>query len=795
MDAYPPSRTAKLFLTILTVILTAAGQVGPGAAADLPVLTLPPVKLAAFADLPPQKTLEVTPALKDTATTMDKAANFKGVMKLLGVQLTAGQKKFLDEHKFLMIPKRATRFKGTMGDEWEWDEMLGMFDEVGGHVPMERRKPENARLVTPDVMLHAFHKYFENSLEYLERFDLAPLLRRFLSQAQTSALKYRDQASGKLAARYEVVAAQLTVPLVLLSNAQWSVSYEERLKKGWDQQALTDQPDITESLEGALERLGKYQKRFSPEIFSRMTQEIKNIYQASGVGVSPLYGQYGQEGEVKTDYTQFTPRSHYAKTSLLRAYFRAMMYLGRNSYLLNNPEAVSDALLLAHLLASPGSEGQALVKDWQKLMEITAFYAGASDDIGYPEWRNFVVKVLGTEKFSPAEAVNPEVLAKIAQQLGKLRPPRILSDVIISDSVLQQTKAELLASTKGFRIFGQRFTFDGWILGRLTAGQEKVAVRLPSTPTALFVPAALGDKLAREFAGAFLKQEAPPFSDAEVTGFYGKLDEVAADLKKVQEMEWYSSVGTAWLKLLGTLPQTFGPGYPRYMQGKLFPIKQLQTFLGSYTELKHDTLLYVKQNFAEKGDGGDENPPPVPKGFVEPNMAFWQELARLVDYTAAGFEKYGLFKKELEEFGRLSSFKKRINFYTSLSAKELSGTPISEEEYEKLRSSNLSFLAEPLVEGAILEEKEKRAGLIADIHTDAVKGQILYEATGEPYFILALVGNEGVSRLTVGAAFNYYEFTGPLTSRYTDADWQARVYKTPPHLPLKPFWYKPLIAK
>jgi hypothetical protein len=795
MDACLPSRTAKLLLTILTVILTNAGQVGPGAAAEAPVLTLPPVKLTAFAELPPKPTLTVTPRLQDSATTVDKAVNLKGVMKLLGVQLSPDQKNFLNDHKFLMIPKRATRFKGTMGNGWEWDEMLGMFDEVGGSESVARRLPENARLVTPDVLLHAFHKYFENSLEYLERFDLAPLLRRFLQQAQANALRYRDQSSGKLAARYEVVAAQLTVPLVLLSNAQWSISYEERLKKPYEEQELADKPDIAESLEGALEGLGKYQKQFSPEVFGRMTQEIKNIYQAAGVGVSPLYGQYGKEGEVKTDYTQFTPRSHYAKTSLLRAYFRAMMYLGRNSYLLNNPEAVSDALLLAYLMASPGPDGQPLVKDWQKLMEITAFYAGAPDDIGYPEWRNFVVKVLGTEKFSPAAAVNPEVLTKIAQQLGELRGPRILSDVIISERVFGQTKAELLASTKAFRIFGQRFTFDGWVLNRLTAGDEKVTVRLPSTPTALFVPAALGDKAAREFAGAFLKQEAPPFSDAEVSGFYGKLDEVAADLKRVQEAEWYSSVGTAWLKLLGTLPQTFGPGYPRYMQGKLFPIKQLQTFLGSYAELKHDTLLYVKQSFAEQGGGGDEGRPPVPKGFVEPNMAFWQELARLVDYTAAGFKKYGLFKKELEEYGRLNNFKERVKFYTSLAAKELSGAPLSEGEYEKLRVGNLSFLASPFVEGAILEEKEKRSGLIADIHTDAVKGQILYEATGEPYFILALVGNEGVSRLTVGAAYNYYEFTGPLTSRYADADWQERVYNLPPKLPPKPFWYKPLIAK
>jgi hypothetical protein len=795
MNACPPSRSAELILMILTVFLATAGQVGPSAAADPPGLTLPAVTLSAFAEVPPLKTLEVTPSLKDTATTVDKAANAKGVMKLLGVRLTPGQKKFLNEHKFLMIPKRATQFKGRMGEGWNWDEMLGMFDEVGGPESVEMRKPEHARLVTPDVMLHAFHKYFENSLEYLERFDLAPLLRRFLQQAQAQALKYRDQSSGKLAARYEVVAAQLTVPLVILENSQWPIPYEERLKKGGGEQELIEKPDVAETLDGALKGLAKYQKQFSPEVFDRMAHEIRNIYEAARVAESPLYGQYGQDGALKTDYTQFTPRSHYAKTSLLRAYFRAMMYLGRNSYRLNKPEGISDALLLAHLLASPGPDGQPLVKDWQKLMEITAFYAGPPDDICYPEWRTFVVKVLGAEKFSPAEAVNPEVLTKIARQLPELRPPRILSDVIISPRVPEQTKEELLAATKAFRIFGQRFTFDAWVLGRLTAGQEKTAVRLPSTPTALFVPAAMGDQAARQFAGAFLKQAEPPFSDDEVAKFYGRLDEVTADLKKVKDAEWYSCVGAAWLKLLGTLPQTFGSGYPLYMQGKLFPIKQLQTFLGSYTELKHDTLLYVKQVFAEGGNGPDEKQPPVPRGFVEPNLAFWEELQRLVAYTAAGFKKYGLFPAELEEYGRLNLLQEQVDLYTVMALKELTGARVSEAEYEKLRTQGLSYLARPFVAGAVLEDREKRAALIADIHTDAVKGQILYEATGEPYFILALVGNEGASRLTVGVAFNYYEFTGPLTTRYTDADWQERVYKIPPQLPRKSFWYKSLIAR
>jgi hypothetical protein len=405
-----------------------------------------------------------------------------------------------------------------------------------------------------------------------------------------------------------------------------------------------------------------------------------------------------------------------------------------------------------------------------------------------------VVKILGTEKFSPAEAVNPETVTKVSQHLAELNPPRILSEVIISESMPQTTKEELVAKVKAFRIFGQRFSFDGWIINRLSAGAEKTEVRLPSTPSALFVPAALGDKAARGFATAFLKQDTPPYSDEEIAGFSGVLDRVAADLEKVKEEEWFSSMGAAWLKLLRTLTGTYGNGYPRYMQGQLFPVKQLQTFLGSFAELKHDTLLYVKQSFVEGGDE-PEKPPPVPKGFVETNLAFWGELQRLVAYTRAGFSKYGIFKGELEEFGRLARFEKKVKFYTSLAVKELKGIPLSEEEYEKLRTTFLSIMAQPFVEGAVLEEKDRRSALIADIHTDALKGQILYEATGEPYVMLALVGNEGVSRLTIGVAFNHYELTGPLATRYSDADWQELVYKTPPKVPAKNFWYRDLMVK
>ncbi len=113
-----------------------------------------------------------------------------------------------------------------------------------------------------------------------------------------------------------------------------------------------------------------------------------------------------------------------------------------------------------------------------------------------------------------------------------------------------------------------------------------------------------------------------------------------------------------------------------------------------------------------------------------------------------------------------------------MAVKELRGQPLNEEEYEKIRTKELSYMAAPPDYDAG-ELKDLRSGLIADVHTDLFKNQVLYEATGEPYIMLALVGNEGVRRLTIGVAFNHYEFTGPLTTRYTDADWRARVSNPP----------------
>jgi hypothetical protein len=750
---------------------------------------LPALKLQAFADLPPQEPLAVTPALQDRATVVDKAVNYREVMKFLGLKLSRAQKDFLNRHKFLLIPKDATRFKGEVDfrspPNWRaLDEMLGLFDEVSGYAAVER-KPENAHLVNPDALLHAYHKYVENSLEYLEKTNLAPQLSQFVQQLQTQAFAFQKISRGDLARHYELIAAQMTVAVIILQNARWPVKMGKstRLPDPEEQK----KPDQDDSLENALGLLKQYQANFSPETLGKVTAEIRYIYEikdsTATPAKSPLFGHYDKFYNV--DYTQFTPRSHYTKSSLLRAYFRAMMYLGKNYYNLKNSDGMTDALLLAHIMATPDIKGRRPLEDWQRLMEITSFYVGLSDDISYPEWRDFIVKVAGGEKFTPGDALSPDLHKKIEARLKELKPP-----------VTALTRGEQVDIGKvNFRIFGQRFTFDAWILSHLTAKAPGNTPPLPTTPSALFVPAAMGNPWARGFMPPVLRQEMPGISPAQMDLFDAKFQRVSGILGKVDEAAWFSSIGWVWLKLLGTLNASYSRGYPLYMQSRLFPIKQLQTFLGSYTELKHDTLLYAKQSYAELGDGEDEGkPPPVPKGFVEPNLVFWQTLQRLVAYTSAGYHKYNLFPLELEEHGRLQEFKRQVEFYTSMAVKELRGQPLTEAEYEKIRTKELSYMAEPF-DYHSGEYKDLRSGLIADVHTDLFKNQVLYEATGEPYVMLALVGNESQTRLTIGVAFNHYEFTGPLTTRYTDADWQARVYETPKKLPPKNFWYGDLLVK
>jgi len=729
--------------------------------------------------------LNFTPAYKEKWVPLNQVKNYEAIKSKYGLSLSASQEKFLEENRFLLIESGQVPFLKT---GINFDQWLANADSLGGGSIFDR-KPEDAVLVTPDLVLHAYHKYFELTLEQLEQHELSKFLSTFLNGLHSNLAEAVAGSNGQIKVHYQNLEAQIVLARVLFENK--NIEKPAYFSSPADEQKYNDQDKNIDTLENAFKILDKYGKDLTAELKNKIKEDLTSIYKADEVGASPLFIRY--DDQIKTDYTQFTPRSHYTKNSNLRAYFRTMMLLGRSSYYLKNDLGIAETNLLVKQFERKNASGQAPLDAWKKISAVTSFYAGQSDDLSFAEWKSFKSEVLGAEVEDDKDLIAPENINKLAAKLDQLRLPKILSDIIIDDSMASRTKADLLRQTLGFRIFGQKFTFDAWILNDLTAGVEKTDYKLPSTPSALFIPAAFGDKRAENLLPEFLKQSAD-FVANDISGFLNKFNQKKTDIAKVKKTEWFGSMGSAWLYVLGSLTYNYGEHYPLYMQGANFLDKQLQTFLGSYAELKHDTLLYAKQSYAELGAGGQERPiPPVVKGFVEPNLEFWTRFNELLERTDNLFTEYNLFKDN-SVADRLEQFKKISKLYSNIAERELRGEAVSDEDYESLRTTKLSFMAQPF-EALDPSEKSGRTALIADIHTDGLKKQILYEATAEPYFMLAIIGNEDEPRIAAGLAYNHYELTGDLKRRLTDDDWHKMVYDNPESLPSKNFWYSALLIK
>ncbi len=798
-------------LVVLLCVFAPAGF-SAGEAAP-PKIPLKEAALKDFSSVPPPMKLDVVPNLKETAFPLDKAPNLKEVEEVVG-KLTAAQKSALQKNRFLLLQKPSLHTFSSMG---RYDEMLCNFEGIGGSYDPAYREPWNTRFVGPDVFLHALHTFFSKRLEAMEGGELLGAVQYMLEELYANAVSLRSLASKSNKPHWERLQAQLVVPLILALNC------DESVEPVWtDPDAEPAQQ--TDSLKNALALFKKYGKSFSKKTADAVTEELQRIYAAEEalkglLGLSPAYASQS------VDYTQFTPRGHYEKNSRSRAYFRTMIWLGQLGWKLADEEGAVDALnfALAMSYKRPVARGKpqrpalgaltAPLDAWKRVMEVSCFFVGYPDGASYPEWRQLLLKKAGVSAFTPDTCGDAAAVDRIREASEELAP-----------SIPHFNKLFSPASTETFCVFPQRFTIPWLITDELT---YKVNVRedLPVLFSSLWVAAVTGNRYALDLLPKQipLNLAALPAATAEgapapekrvdipedhlravVAAMPGAISSLREKLSAEPESAWFSSIGTAWMHLLGTLASEFGKGYPLYMQSPLFAAKQLETQLGSYTELRHDTILYEKPNYAEMGDGGDELPPkPLPKGFVEPNLPFWNELLRVVDYIQNGFEKNVLFPMDMEEYGALTQFRQTVQRCGKIAAKQLQGKALTEEEYEFIRLFSLDYMAAPADGyGAVPPDELFQSGLIVDIQTmnlDPIAigdPAILYQATAEPSIMLVLVGNENTPRITIGMAFDHREFTAPHGRRITDSVWKKRVYDKyydgdPKGLPLpaKNFWY------
>jgi len=755
---------------------------------------LPDIEIGRFADVPPRIATPVPAGIKSERPSLDQAANAKQLLGHLGIQLTDPQRRQLDRELFVLInfdgTKLATEYApppkpdDNDGEPYDYrsttDEMLTAFARVGSEWgEISDRNAGQAKLVTPDLFLHAWHRYFSNALEHIEQTQLRPRLEQFLALSLASVQDLRADAPEDCHAGLYRLEAQLGCAWVLLGLP------EKSSKPAQD--GIPE--DVQEHLDRALPktdprpltaRLDDLCKELPDPLAAAVRAEIALILAAKATEPSPLFSVYGPPPS-RADYTQFIPRSHYTKNEKLSAWFRAMMFLGRNGLNLKNEDkpGLSDSLLLLQVLAhQPKGEKQAPLTNWKAIMEITSFFAGPSDDLDYPTLRNWVAAHLNRDTLTLADATNPQTIDTLRKAMPDLRPAAIVSSI-------HDTENSPAADPPSFRVFGQRFTFDSWVLSELTRGSPNAA---PTMPAATFVAAAFGDPLASRLAEQYVRGN--PTHEETLALRLGRLEE---RLNDVNDSAWFASMAAKQLHVMTRLAGDTSPGDPHYMRGPAYSARKLESMLGSWTELKHDTVLYAKQSYAEAGDGGPPPKlPPLPLAFVEPQLRFWSELERLSRFAADGFSRHKLLPDADEEWSRLKRFTSHVELCRSAANRIAAGQPLSKEQNEKLWLLNLLYMDEPLVANGIPDPNRGMTALVTDVHTDAGSGKVLLEALDKPSLMLALVSAGGSTRLTAGVAYRHLEFTASMDKRMTDETWRKNVYSPAPDLPPRADWTVPV---
>lgn len=455
----------------------------------------------------------------------------------------------------------------------------------------------------------------------------------------------------------------------------------------------------------------------------------------------------------KIDYSQFVPRGHYTRTEKLKRFFTTMMWYGLVPFALKyggpNGEQRADEQIRQGLLLTRSLYRTKLNDAWERIYEPTAFYVGTADDLTPAECQETSDETFGKDAPLTAYADNQKFDAFV-EAAQKRQKARIKAEITL--------QTDMPDPAVQLRVMGQRYIPDSEILQRLSQPIER------PFPSGMDVMAVLGSTQART-----LIEENPKVFDTERWTEYGEeRDKLIKEFAEVTEETWTSNLYWSWLHTLKALYEPVPEGYPSFMRNTAWQDKSVHTALGSWAELRHDTILYGKQSAVECGDGED---PPKVYGYVEPNVLFYDRLLALTHKSREGLTKRKLLSDKLKD--RFENFEDLLTFLKTASEKELRNEDLTAEEYEQIRhiGGQIEYMTLSVAEGDILSETDKNMAVIADVHTGAPK--VLEAGVGHAHEILVIVPVKGKLTLTRGAVFSYYEFTHPMNDRLTDEKWQA----------------------
>jgi hypothetical protein len=490
---------------------------------------------------------------------------------------------------------------------------------------------------------------------------------------------------------------------------------------------------------------------------------------ASGIEQVKLFGVDRME-----DFSQLKPRGHYTGELVLEQYFRAMMWLGRVDFrfLETQPSGAQvfrpeqyQAMLFIHEVLGPD---MAL---WQQIDDAVRTFVGESDYMVVPEVQSLVDDLggLAAAKAASEQAVKDAIVA------GDYGQQEIASHLMVNDGTVAT-----LPLNRSFLIFGQRYIPDSHVFSEVV--YDRVGRRMMPNPLdAAF--AALGNNQALA-----LHPELDVHADLP-----GALSRMRVLIDAHDTAFWEANFYNLWMEALRALSPADGlssvEGLPEIAKTEAWGRRMLNTQLGSWAELRHDTLLYAKQSYT--GIPGCE----FPDAYVDPYPEFY---AALVTYAEQGSRI-----AQLASQGANPQLAEQITAYFDAlrnAAGKLGEMAQAQRRGEQFTAEQMAFINDAVrviednsgcavtehADGWYaklffnLEKSLEFDPTIADVHTQpadesgAIVGKVLHVGTGYPRYMVTTIDTCSGPRAYAGVVYAYHETITESFERYTDEEWAAK---------------------
>lgn len=464
------------------------------------------------------------------------------------------------------------------------------------------------------------------------------------------------------------------------------------------------------------------------EIKDIVATEIANI-KSEAPGTSAIT-------EDNVDYSMFKVRGHYTESEELKKYFKVMTCFSQFGLKLQSADLpVENNVIQTMLVGEIFTSNQELQDKYKNLNSFVEFMVDGGEDIDAIK----AGEIFAELKLSTNDLGKEENIKKAYERLLNEKPPTIRPYEGIN-----------------FAFFPQKAILDN-IFAQNLLDIDRNSKR----------PVYSGKDIAATFGNEYAEELVKADSYNKIwEKFPERFEEGKKLAKTLTSNDYAKSMARLQIFAINGFNEMKKEGFPTFMKSEAWKAKELYTYLASWAQLKHDTLLYAKQAGAECG--GFEAEQPV--GYVEPSIEVYSRLNFALNILEERVNSMNVLSER--QMGAIKKFKDFNDFLIACSKKELAGEDLSQEDIDRINliGGEVEDIyldinevdADDYESYFALDEKDRVT--VADLmrtptnQANVPANKILEVGSGFPRTIYVVYNVNGELRIGCGAVMTYYEF-------------------------------------